>query len=521
MLNLFHEINQINRQIEREVDRRLAKILSKADLLPDTPDNIIDWVQAVRTIRGKPFSFEGRDHLIEIYQNPNRRNMIVKPRQTEITEFAVNWLLYHLVKNPGTIGLYVTDRQKHASVFSRTRVRLKAIGESAILKQLVRKGGNVSLVEFKNGSQLYIYSAIPDFESARSLPVDFLVVDEIQSTNVEALPVVEEALAKSDFGRALYIGTGSITGDPWWKLWHDGDQREWDAIEKKWIPKNPDSKMSSYHITQAMIKNRAEDLEYFRKGYSPRRIANEVNGEWYGGTGRPLQESDMKNLYDKNLAITLPDKVNHTLPIYAGFDWGGGNQAYTVAWIWQLVNEAVPRFKLLNAIRIDNPSTEAQADMAIELIRKYEVDQVVMDGGGGMRQVEKLTKQFGPRAFKCNYRYDSINPVEILRSERRVNCDRTWLIETIVDLIKTPEMTETYKDGVPRVHIPYADPSKIDWITDNFTCIEAYTADSGGKNIVKYDHGAETNDDALHAAGYAYLAWVVHMGQGWSWVRIG
>lgn len=159
--------------------------------------------------------------------------------------------------------------------------------------------------------------------------------------------------------------------------------------------------------------------------------------------------------------------------------------------------------------------------MAIELIRKYEVDQVVMDAGGGIRQVEKLTKQFGPRAFKCNYRYDSINPVEIMRSERRVNCDKTWLIETIVDLIKTPEASATYPDGIPRVHIPYRDPSKIDWITENFTCIEAYTADSGGKNIVKYDHGAETNDDALHAAGYAYLAWIVHQGQGWSWVRIG
>ena len=69
----------------------------------------------------------------------------------------------------------------------------------------------------------------------RSVPVDFAVVNEIQSTNVEAIPVLEEALSKSKFGKYRYIGTGSMIGDSWWNLWHKGNQQEWDDSKKTWL----------------------------------------------------------------------------------------------------------------------------------------------------------------------------------------------------------------------------------------------------------------------------------------------
>lgn len=519
MFNPQHRIKEINRRIEKEIDRQLDEIFGRSDLLPATPDDIVEWTKAVRILKGKPFTFEGREHLLEIYRNTNRRIMIVKPRQTEVTEFAVNWFFFNLIKNPGTIGLYLADRQNHVSVFSKTRVRMMTISASPILKKMVHPKGNVSLVEFVNGSQLYMFSAFPDFESARSIPVDFAAVDEIQSTNVEAIPVLEEALAKSSFGRCLQIGTGSVTGDRWWQKWHSGDRREWDAAQKKWIPKNPNSKMCSYHITQEMITDRSPELEEIRKGYSPRRIANEVRGEWYGGMGTPLLRDDMMKLFDRNLDITSSDKVNHDMPVYAGFDWGGGSQSHTVAWIWQLVNDDVPRFKLLNVIRIDDTSTEVQADKAIELVEKYQVDKIVCDEGGGVRQVEKLSGKYHDKLYRCHYVPTSENPVEVIPAKRRINVDRTWVIECLIDLIKRPQITDDSKNVIPRIHLPYRDPSKIEWIIDNFTCIKAETIETRGGSFVHYVHGEETNDDALHAACYAYLAWVVDKKTAWTWVR--
>ena len=517
MLSLQHRIKKINKNIEKIIDERLGTVFAKKDSLLITPDDIVEWVEAVRVIKGQPFTFVGREHLVDLYRDQNSRIMIVKPRQTEITEFAVNWLLFYLSKNPGTIGLYLTDTQKHVSVFSKTRLRAMAIGASLILKKMTRRKGNVSLLEFENGSQLYMYSAKPDFEAARSIPVDFAVVDEIQSTNVEALPVLEEALAKSRFGRCLYIGTGSVTGDPWWEKWHSGDQKEWDAAQKKWIPKNPSSKMSSYHITQEMITDRSPELVETRRGYSPRRIANEVLGEWYGGHGKPLLRYHMMNLFDPLLDITPPDQVNHDLPVYMGVDWGGGTQAFTVVWIWQLVNNDVPRFKMLNVVRIEEPSTEKQADMVIELIEKYCPNKIVCDDGGGTRQVEKLSEKYLDRVFKCHYVPYAEKPMQIIYPKCKLIIDRTWIIECLIDLIKRPEINPNYKGPIPRIHLPYRNPSKVEWIIDHFICINAETAETGGRSFVRYTHGPETNDDALHAACYALLAWMLEKGSRWMW----
>jgi hypothetical protein len=127
----------------------------------------------------------------------------------------------------------------------------KGIEQSETLKSLVKKG-TLSWLPFKNGSRLCIASAWHDFEEARSIPADFVVIDEVQSTNMEAFPVVKETLAKSSFGRLVVCGTGSDEGDQWWKWWHSGNQQEWDPIQQKWIPKNPTSSISSYHITQNM-----------------------------------------------------------------------------------------------------------------------------------------------------------------------------------------------------------------------------------------------------------------------------
>ncbi len=492
-----------------------------ASVLPKTPDNLIDWTVAVRKIQGKQFSFVGREFLKEIYADQNKRILIVKPRQMEVTEFAVNWLIFNLAKNPNTVGIYMTDTRKHASIFSKLRVRIRAIGESKILQQIVEKKGNVSELYLKNGSILYMFSAKPDFESARSIPADFAVVDEIQSTNVEALPVLEESLAKSKFGKYVYIGTGSITEDGWYQRWHTGTQKEYDMTLKKWVAKNPDAVASSYHLSQDMALDRLKkDLEYKRRTSTPRRFANEVQGWWYGGTGKPLTEKDIRDLFDRNLNITPADQVDRDLPIYAGFDWGGGTQSYTVAWIWQLVNKDLPRFKLLNVIKIDDVSTESQADKAIELIEKYNVDQIVVDEGGGIRQVEKLSKKYGSRVYKCHYLHDSEKPYKIISGEHRINADRTWIIETLIDLIKRPEPNEKYPNGVPRIHLPSREPEKIEWIINNFTCIEAETAETHGRSFVRYIHGEETRDDALHACCYAYLAWIVHEGPKWNWVRI-
>ena len=485
-----------------------------------TPAELTEWTPKVRTIKNGPFSFDGREYLLPIYRDPNKDIRIVKPRQIEITEFGVNGLLHYLTKNPNSVGLYLTDTQDHVSVFSKLRIA-GAINQSPILKRLVKKG-NVSWQPFKNGSHLWMYSAFRNFESARSIPADIAVVDEMQSMKVEYLPVLKEALSKSAFGKIIEIGTGGTAGDDWQKEWERGTRYEWNFEKKVWEQKfETVPGISSYHLNQYMAHwISREQIEAKRRTYPPRQFANEILGEWYASVVKPLLEAEIRALFDISSDLTPSAEVDRELPVYMGVDWGGGTQAFTVPWIWQMISAKAPRFQLLYTTKITERSTEEQANMIMNLIDKYDVKRVVIDEGGGARQVEKLSKHYGDRVIKCHFVQRPGDPFEKISGENRINVDRTWMIENIIDLIQRPEIRSDYPNPIPRIWIPARNLEKVEWIIDHFTCIEAQSVDAGGKTYVKYTHPEETNDDALMACGYSLMAWIYDKNAEWFWRRL-
>ena len=508
--------------------KNTAKLIkSEAGLLPKedkgaTNDSldIVEWTEKYRTIKGKRFSFEKRDYLKQIYRDPAKEIYIAKPRQMEITEFAINWLLYYLLKYPNTVGLYVTDRHDHISVFSKTRLR-KAISGSKFLRSQVEPTGKESCLQFCNGSTLFMFSGWDDFEQARSLAVDFVVVDELQSLNVDAIPVLKETLTRSEHKRILGIGTGSDYGDHWWKLWHTGNQYEWDKETNAWIPKCPQNiDVASYHLSQLMTTLiPANDIAAKKLRYSPRHFANEVEGLWFKGGRKPLLEPEIRALFDRTLSLQSADEVDYTKgKLFLGVDWGGGTKAFTIAWIWQLVDENAPMFRLVYVSKISERSTEKQADMIAELVDRYNIDRGVMDAGGGTRQVEKLEERYATKMLKASYMTRPADPFEFVESENRIAVDRTYAIETIIDLVTRPQSVGG--TVIPRLVIPAREPEKVEWLIDHFTCIEAESVSlSGGKNYVRYTHPEESPDDALHACIYAYLALeVTKRDPGWFWV---
>lgn len=509
--------------------KKTAKLLNfnsqPSEVYDNLSDDIVTWTTQVRKIKGKPFSFAKRKYLESIYRDINSEINIVKPRQMEITEFALNWLLFYLTKNPFATGLYMSDRQDHVSVFSKLRLQSEAIEQSEYLKHMAGNyDHNVTEQPFINGSRLYMYSAWGDFEAARSIPVDFAVVDEMQSVNVEALPVLKESLSKSRYRKILKIGTGSDEGDEWWKEWHRGTQHEWNQQLQIWEPKSLLTPgISSYHITQYMASwIRPEEIEYKHATYTPRRFANEIDGWWYKGARKPLTNPEMRFLFDRSLTLLPPNEVDYTLgDLYMGVDWGGGINAYTIPWIWQCLDDKVPRFRLIYVQKIEERSTEKQAEMIGKLLDAYHIKQGVMDVGGAPYQVQKIEERYAERMIKCSYMSRPENPFEIISEENRISVDRTWTIESIIDLITRPETNPAITNGVPRICIPAKNLEWVEWIIDHFTCIEAESVIlSSGKKYVRYIHPQESNDDALHACNYAYLAWLIQRRERWEWISI-
>lgn len=485
-------------------------------------DDIILWTQETRMLKGTPFSFENRDYLLPIYRDTAKEIYIVKGRQTEITEFALNWLLFNLTKNPGTVGLYLSDRDSHTSKFSNLRLKNWAIGQSKILQHLAPLKKHSSTTQsFENGSVLYMHSAWGEFDQARSVPADFTVVDEMQSVNVKEIDVLQEALSHSKFGYMIGIGTGSDEGSDWHKLWQLGNQCCWDVNSKKWIAKNPDSKIHSYHLPQTIVPWMSlQDIEDKRRKMTSRRFETEVIGGWFRGAQKPLIESDIRNLFDRNLSLIIPEKVDKSRgKIYMGVDWGGGQKAFTVPWIWQCLDENIPLFQVLYFSKIEEPSVEKQYAMISKLIEDYDVDQVVMDSGGGPYQVQKLEERFGSRAIKCSYMVRPAEPINDLKlaEENLYVIDRTFAIDSLIDLIKRPHIEENNK--LFKIMMPAKDLERIEWIIDHFTSIESESMSlHSGQDYVRYVHDAEEPDDALHACVYAFIPWIINQKSRWFWI---
>jgi len=483
-------------------------------------DDIVKFTEQTRNLKGQPFSFKERDYLLPIYRDKAKEIYIVKGRQTEITEFALNWLLFNLIQNPGTVGLYLSDRDSHTSKFSNLRLRDWALGQSEILGQMAQIKKHSSTTQpFENGSVLYMHSAWGAFDQARSVPADFTVVDEMQSVDIKELDVLQEALSHSKFGYMLGMGTGSEEGSDWHKLWQMGTQSVWDS--SSWVPKRSENSIHSYHLPQTIVPwITSEDLVRKKKKMTKRRFETEVIGWWHKGSQKPILEQDIHSLFDRTYELVLGNQVNKTHgKIFMGVDWGGGEKAFTVPWIWQCLDEEIPIFKLLYVSKIEETSIEKQTQMICQLIDDYDIDRIVMDAGGGPYQVQKIEERYAEKAIKCSYMVRPAEPINDtkLDLENHFVIDRTFIIDTIIDLIKRPYVKG--KQIIPKISIPAKNMDRVEWIVDQFTCIEAETISlRSGQDYTRYFHDSEEPDDALHACIYAYVAWLVNKGVQWNWI---
>ena len=472
------------------------------------PNNLWDWSQKVRRIKKVPLTFEDREYLKQIYLDDAKELAAVKGRQTELTEYGVNWLLYCLSQNPMTIGLYTTDRFSHLREFSNIRIKQWALQDSEILQKLApSKMHTVTLLPFSNGSILLMHSAFQGFEEARSIPADFAVVDERQSTRGSDLDILRQSLSKSKFGWIRIIGTGDIEESSWYKDWMEGTQYEW--TKGQWVAKNPGAYIHSYHLPQQITPWFNEEESQRHKKRNIRTWTTEVLGWWYKGAKKPITTAEVRALFDKNIRMLNPIEAAK-VPGWTvmGIDWAAGGASFTVPWIEKIIEPEIPISRLIYATEINERSTEKQADMMINLIEGYNVDQVVMDAGGGPRQVEKLEDRYGFRTTKCSYMTRPQNPLEQkhLDSENLLVVDRTWLLETQIDRITRP--WPEGKRFINRIQLPGYDEESVEWIIDHFTSLEAKQIElTSGRSYTRYIHPPEQPDDAVHASGYSYLAW--------------
>jgi len=500
-----------------------AQIRSEIDLLlKPVPTDPVQWTGEIRILKGAPFSFESRDYLLPIYRDTAPRLIVVKSRQMEMTEWAVNWLLHNLLTHPFTTAIYTAPRMDQVSRFSQDRFR-KAILDAPKLRDILAQAREQKLGEtaitripFSNSSICYLVSAWGDFSAIRNIPADFAVIDEGQDVQAEAIPVIEETMSHSKHARLLLIGTASDEGSEFCKIWQESDMKEWDKDAKAWVPKKPEHRFySGYHLSQEMASwiiglppEHPNSIPAKRARYSERRFLNEVLGLFYRGLAKPLISEDL--LACRDFRFGLMERLDPPYKSYAGIDWGGGEFAFTVIWI--MAKDDLDRWRLIYVRKFDEKDPMKQVRIISNLIPLFNVKRAVADIGYGAVQVSELQREFADRVMGCQYVRRPEIPLE-----RRVSdeygkrlaqmlllADRSFWIETAIQTIKRKDPSGAVN---PQLVLPWQEPLDVEWVIPHFTCIEMEEQETvSGKKYHHYTHPEGEPDDALHAFIYALIA---------------
>tara|TARA_R110000803_G_scaffold107958_4_gene176148 strand:- start:2538 stop:4064 length:1527 start_codon:yes stop_codon:yes gene_type:complete len=468
------------------------------------------WSSYFRTIEGKPFRLDERPYLQEVYRHfgateksETTKVIVLKcSRKVEKTETICNLLLYALLNIPYFNAVYTAPRQPQVSRFVEERFNgamMSSVNGGCLLKQRLKT--SVSHQTFDVGAKslnhFYAYSNWGDAHGLLGIAADMCCIDEYQDSDPDVLPMLMEMLAQSDYKWVVVSGTAREQGSEFWRLWSTSTKAEWNAKDQEWVHKKAEApNIIGYHITQLMHPDITdEDIAQKKITYTPRRFANEVLGEFFSGSAKPLTLDQALKVIDRNM--TPLDSINPPEKTFMGVDWG-----LTTTVIIMRENGDI-----VNAFKIESRGEDDMDEVGVlkDMIVRFNCVSVVCDIGYGARQVRELQREFGDRVKSCYYASRPMTPFEFKKRDNNRNLihmaviDRTSYIEETVEAIKNGE-----------IRLPWQDRS-LEWVLEEFCAINSSAETdmkSGrqirGQTLTKY--GRDGDDHALHSLLYARLA---------------
>ncbi len=510
-------------------------------------DNVA-WIEHNRILKGKPFSFDGRDYLLQPYRDEYQDLIFYKGRQVEMSEFTMNWMFRNLYKYPYTAGLHTFPRDHQCIKFSKQRLD-PSIKDSERLENWYRERESemkmrkfVRVIEGERLQPYNFYILGGTWESrkdtvgdaARGLTIDFIAYDERQDHPDDVETVVGEAASHSEYKRTITLGTPKLPGTQFDRQWESSDKHLWNVtcehcnwsdpitmdnildsgddefyygcprckkpinrLNGKWIATNPQRKphYRGYHINQLMVAWLSAE-EIMKKWNSPtypkRRFYNEVLGLSYGGDDVPITLPMMYACAENNYKLGEVDGN-----LYVGVDWG--NTSWAV-----IQGKTEMGHKLTEVIVVDdNDPREHPRKIALALKRYVpHVKRVVCDAGPDITRYYSLRdecKSLGVTrdVWACYYSSPPVKKViNWNEEERNVTVGRTEFIDMIID-----EISDQY------FIIPGYDKEleRVATLMDHHTNIaaEKTKGSNGMEYMIYFDTGP---DHLLHAKLYSNVA---------------
>lgn len=412
---------------------------------------------------------------------------------------------------------------------------------------------NVFLKTFNTGSSVTLAYAETeqDADRVRGVAADAMYYDEVQDASLEAIPILEETMAASDFGFRRFTGTAKGEANTLTTLFKRTNMMEWvvkcphcaryaipnefdtcvkiltlnklgpacphcsqvlDMKTGRWMAGRPTPLVEGsigVHIPQFCIPDRGKP-EKWKKivakalTYDKNKLANEVFGLPVGAGGRPLSEKQVQAVcnperreFDTGFpSVDDPRRILYTV---LGVDWSvtGSTQSYTVLTV--LGFDANGKAYVLYTQRLNGIDILAQVDRVIQVYQQFKCSHMGSDRGVGVAQGQLMQRALGHSlvsmiqyvAARVNLRYDKQGDF--------FSADRTLAIDIAVIKVKM---------GPGKIESPCWEVMNPYWVD----ALHVYEEESvSGRRLYKKDDDAP--DDFLHSLTFAFLAQMVHTGQ--------
>ncbi len=221
--------------------------------------------------------------------------------------------------------------------------------------------------------------------------------------------------------------------------------------ESKWVSLNPGIYKSAtikkpfegFRIPQLMVPWISHDSIIQKQAtYSRVKFYNEVLGLSFDSGTRPLTRQDVIDNCDPRLLMTteyqehIHQFLGAAFPVYAGIDWGTGENTYTVLALGAYMGDG--RFTIFYVHRFEGRESEPQIQLEeiSRIINKYRIQLVGCDYGGGFWPNDELTRRFG---FQRVPRYQYSQPSTKVSWQQGLNrflVHRTEVMSDIFNAIK-------------------------------------------------------------------------------------